>query len=265
MTEREIFQCLKSKYGGDDYALLPQVRSTTGAGRARTADALAVGLWPSRGIHVHGFEFKDSRRDWLSELKKPAKADEIAVMCHYWHVVFSAETCYKIDEVPAPWGVLVCHGEKVSEIRKATINSEPKAPSWVFLAAVLRRAAAEQAGEDEIAAAVRKAVSNAQDAAYKESQAVRERYKVEGRKEYCELHDKVKRFEEASGVTIGSQWEREDRIGYAVKMVMNGGLDAKIAQIITMRENADRISKELTAVLKEISTQPSAETPDSRE
>lgn len=256
MTEREIFQCLKHKYGGDDFALLPQVRSTTGTGAARTADALAIGLWPSRGIHIHGFEFKDSRRDWLSELKKPAKADEIAALCHYWWVVFSAEACYKIDEVPAPWGVLVCHGGKVSEIRKATLNPEPKVPSWLFLAAVLRRAAAQQAGEDEIAAAVRKAVSDAQDAAYKESQAVREKYKQEARKEYCELHNKVRQFEDASGVTITAQWERAERIGHAVKMVLNGGLDSKVAQITAMRENADRISRELAIVLREISTPP---------
>jgi len=262
VTEREIFDCLKFKFGGNDYALLPQVRSTTGVGAARTADAIAVSLWPSRGIQVHGFEFKDSRSDWLSELKKPAKADEIATMCHFWWVVFSSEKCFKADEVPAPWGILVCDeklvdlggAKSVRQVRKATLNPEPVPPSWTFLAAVMRRAAAEAASEDLIAAAVRKAVADERTRAANEVSAARDRGRIEGRKLYEELAATVKKFEQDSGIVISNRWESR-RIGSAVKLVVDGGLEAKIHEIERMKTGCERLAIEMSAVLGEISKQ----------
>jgi len=256
MTEREIFNCLRSKFGGNDFALLPQVRSTTGAGAARTADAIAVSLWPSRGIDVHGFEFKDSRADWLRELKKPVKADEIAPLCSYWHVVFSDEKHFKADEVPAPWGILVCNAGGVAEVRKPKRNDEPKPPTWLFLAAVLRRCSAEKAGEDEIAAAVAKAVEVERSRIYEDKMKDRERFRNEGLKQYKELNEKVLKFEAESGVNIGATWQSDRRIGQAVKLVLGGGLEAKVAEMQRLKENCDRISKELAAALAEISTPP---------
>ena len=37
------------------------------AGGGRYADAIAMNLWPSRGLAVHGFEIKISRGDWQRE------------------------------------------------------------------------------------------------------------------------------------------------------------------------------------------------------
>jgi hypothetical protein len=58
MTEFELFQALRPLYPAREYALLPQVANGTGAGSKRHCDALALSLWPSRGLYLTGFEMK---------------------------------------------------------------------------------------------------------------------------------------------------------------------------------------------------------------
>jgi hypothetical protein len=88
MTAKELTKLLSERYKGPEYAFLPQVRNQTGYGNTRdgirTADGLALSLYPSRGIHLHGFEIKVSRSDWLTEKAFPAKADAIGKYCHFW-------------------------------------------------------------------------------------------------------------------------------------------------------------------------------------
>src|SRR5690349_16908111 len=65
MTEFELFQALRPYYPAREYALLPQVANGTGVGAFRHCDALALSLWPSRGLHLSGFEMKSYRGDWM--------------------------------------------------------------------------------------------------------------------------------------------------------------------------------------------------------
>lgn len=66
----ELEVLLRERYQGRDWAFLLQVPDGTGMAKSRTADALAMGLWPSKGLNLHGFEVKASRSDWLAELAK---------------------------------------------------------------------------------------------------------------------------------------------------------------------------------------------------
>src|SRR5688572_18266988 len=84
---------LAKRFAPSAYAFLPQLRNGTGFGRTRTADAVAMSLWPSRGIYLHGFEIKVGRGDWLSELRQPEKAEEIARFCKYWSLVAAEGVC----------------------------------------------------------------------------------------------------------------------------------------------------------------------------
>src|ERR1035437_8757229 len=87
VSEQSLFEALQVRYKSDAYALFPQVRETTGSACTRTADAIAFGLWPSRGMEVEGFEIKISRGDWLRELKSPSKAEGIFQFCDRWWIV----------------------------------------------------------------------------------------------------------------------------------------------------------------------------------
>jgi hypothetical protein len=63
----------KGPYARPAWALFGNVRNTTGSGsrQERYADGIAVSLWPSRGLEIHGIEIKVDRQDWKRELADP--------------------------------------------------------------------------------------------------------------------------------------------------------------------------------------------------
>src|SRR3990167_2764101 len=108
MTTAEVMFALSKKYDHESYAFLPEVRNSTGfSGAVRTADAIVMGLWPSRGIELEGFEIKTSRQDWMNEIKQPDKSDAIAKYCDRWWLVIGDEKIVKDGELPATWGLMV--------------------------------------------------------------------------------------------------------------------------------------------------------------
>ena len=144
LSEGALLALLSERYPAPAYAMLSNVKNGTGWTRTeRFADALAMGLWPSRGLDLHGFELKANRGDWLREMRDPAKADEIARRCDRWWIVCSDGVAL-IDEVPQPWGLLVPREKRgkvaLVAVREAEkLDAEPLTRQ--FLAAILRRTA----------------------------------------------------------------------------------------------------------------------------
>ena len=144
-NEHQISRLLAEKFPAPEYAFLTQVRNATGFARTvRTADALAMSCYPSRGLHLHGFEVKSHRSDWLKELRDPDKAEEIAKHCHFWWVVTAGVGVAKLDEVPPNWGLMHVHetpkhGVHLKTVRKA-VQADALAPSHGLLASILRNA-----------------------------------------------------------------------------------------------------------------------------
>ncbi len=64
---------LRKRCAPPAWALFEEVRDRQGHDSKRSADAIAMSLYKSRGYEVHGFELKISRGDWLKELKRPEK------------------------------------------------------------------------------------------------------------------------------------------------------------------------------------------------
>jgi hypothetical protein len=155
MTAADMMCRLASRYAPPEYALLPQVRNGTGFDGRRTADAVAISCWPSRGIYLHGFEVKVERGDWLRELRDPAKAEEVAAYCHFWWIVAPDEHVAKPEEIPADWGLLALHGDVLVE-RKPARTQTAKTPDMPFLAAVLRAAQQVMIPKSEIEERIRK-------------------------------------------------------------------------------------------------------------
>lgn len=138
-TTSDIRHMLRKKYAGDAYAVLEEVRSETGFSRRATryADALVVGLWPSRGLHIEGMEIKVSRSDWLHELKKPEKAETIFQYCDFWWLVVADQAIVQ-DDLPRNWGLMAPVGGKLKVIVGAT-KLEPKPLDRRFVAAICRK------------------------------------------------------------------------------------------------------------------------------
>jgi len=138
VTEREILDALRQAYPPPAWAFLEHVADGTGSNQRRTSDAMAMSLWPSRGLYLHGFEVKTFRGDWLRELRDPHKADEMVSRCHHWWVVAGDDHVVQASEVPPTWGLMV--GPNLAIVKPALVLT-PAALDYPFLAAVLRRAA----------------------------------------------------------------------------------------------------------------------------
>lgn len=254
MSGPELGDALRHRYEAPEYAFLEQVRSRTGYGGAiRTADAMAMSLYPGRGLHLHGFEIKIDRRDWLREKKTPEKAEEIIRFCDRWWLVVNDEAMVREGELPPTWGLLV-PGKK-----KGTLTAKVQAPALSpqpitrpFLAAILRNLA--QAKEfmipkAEMVVALERArdeVRNAPKPPSEQSPEARELVRLKG--EHDRLLAVVKQFEEASGVQI-DRWNGTP-IGKAVSIVQKLGLVNTIERARRMGLEFERMGADLAALVK---------------
>lgn len=218
-SEEQIFQALRVLLPDREWVLLPQVRNSTGWSRTeRYADALALNCWKSRGLVLHGFEFKSRRSDLLQELKHPEKQEEgIYRYCNKWYLVLGDAKLIKPGELPATWGLLVPKGSKLIVKVKAP-KLEPAPLDRGFIASVLRNVR-DKAGlpqtkldksfKDGYEAGRRATLEQARD----QRQAVADRHRVP----YETLLKTVKAFQEKSGLRIDS-WNA-GRVGELVRLI----------------------------------------------
>jgi len=137
ITTSEIKDAMERKWCAPEHALILEVSDATGGRRARIADALIMGLWPSRGINLDGVEIKTQRSDWLRELKDPQKAESISRFCDHWWIHATPDVVRE-EELPEGWGLRVYDGRIWKTVREAAPrDSEPVDRD--FLAGILRR------------------------------------------------------------------------------------------------------------------------------
>lgn len=141
-----IAEKLRAIYSPDQgWALYTEIRSSTGGPSEglRIADAVAVSLWPSMGLEVRGFELKESRADWLRELRAPQKAREVGRFCSRWSLVVPApwkKIVLSLEELPEGWGLIEVGTGEPLVVR----DSEERAavdPTPAFLQSLLRAGA----------------------------------------------------------------------------------------------------------------------------
>jgi hypothetical protein len=162
ITAAHVRVALRDRFPTREYALLFEVGSGTGIEARRHADAVVMGLWPSRGLEVEGIEIKVSRSDWQTELKKPEKAEAVARFCNRWWIV-AAAGIVKPEELPVTWGLMEL-AEPGSSLRvRVPAPAKPADPlDRTFVAAMLRRASEADLAEvnlrvQEHTAAIQKA------------------------------------------------------------------------------------------------------------
>ena len=134
---------LAQRYAPPAWAFFPGLRNGAGFDAGRTADAVAMGVWPSRGLEIHGFEVKVSRGDLRRELADAAKADEVARYCDRWWLVVGDPKVLDVDEpIPATWGIMVPKGDGLRIHREAPLLPEnmavTKAGMRSFLAVIMK-------------------------------------------------------------------------------------------------------------------------------
>ena len=241
----EIIERLGSKFSSPEYGFITQVRNGTGYMANRTADAMAMSLWPSRGLHIYGFEVKASRTDWLKELKSPDKADAMAIYCHYWYVVVGSADIIREEELPKTWGLMIPYGKGLKIQKEAVFNKKALQFDELMLAGIFRNVSEhcipKELVDIKIAGEVKIKVEG-----WKES-------REESRKEVSELKDIIRDFETKTGLCMSS-WDKESNkeLIKAIKMALEG--NKKIAEIRKELEKlkglGDRIGKYVEGELK---------------
>lgn len=149
-TTPSLHDLLRAKYERD-HVLAFEVSNAPGHGRSRSADCIAVGLWPSRGLRMIGHEIKVSRGDWLRELKQPAKAEAFVAGCHEWWLVTEPGGA-RLEELPPGWGLMERSGSRLHALRAADSKPKGHVPPWSLAVCVMRRVH-EAANEGRVLAA----------------------------------------------------------------------------------------------------------------
>jgi len=221
-TEADILAALDAAHPPPAWAFIPQVRDGTGYSPGRTADAIAMSLWPSRGLEVTGYEVKVTRADWLRELRNPEKAETIFGYCDRWYVT-ALEGVIASGELPPTWGHKVFRAGRIdTEIEAPKLTAAPL--DRVFVASVMRRLHGLRADRREIDKAIKDAIVG--------------RRSSEGR-ELTRANQGIEAFEKASGVKI-VDWNA-GQIGDAVRWVLNGGILGVRNELDDIRRRAERV------------------------
>lgn len=209
LTSKEIIALLRQRYAAPEWAFFSEVANGTGLNGNRRIDGLAMNLYPSRGLLIHGFEVKVSRSDLLRELKDPDKAEAIARYCHHWWIVAPTGIAGP-DELPAPWGLLeASRGSLTATKPPAMLGAQP--PSYEFMAAVFRRAAESSADSSLLKAQFDLGYQRGWDA----GNETRNRRVDPDTKRLTALLESIDRFQKVSGVHI-DEWNGE-RVGKSFK------------------------------------------------
>jgi hypothetical protein len=248
-VSESVFELLRKRYPPPAWAFLEDVRNQTGYGRqVRTCDALAMSLYPSRGLHLHGFEVKVSRADWFKELQAPEKAEEIARFCHFWWLVVDDGAIVQNGELPATWGLLARHGKVLKLEKEPMFNKDAAPPNYRFLGAILRKFGATSTD----AARIERVRGEGFEAGVKDQREREEKYSDFGRykKAHEELLEMVHKFEKASGVSVSDPWTKGS-IANAVRL-LSGGWDSPPEALQRLAKDAKGISEKCEAALDEI-------------
>jgi hypothetical protein len=142
MTEGDMIAALHDRYSqnagnGRRWAVAGGVRSHAGFEAKRTADFMAMDLWPSGGLEIHGHEVKVSRSDWLRELKEPEKSAEFIPYVNRWWLVVPDPVIVGLGELPDGWGLMAMRGARLAVIEPAPRHDALPLPA-TRLAALLR-------------------------------------------------------------------------------------------------------------------------------
>jgi len=217
MTEEkpvDLAEQLDARFCAPEWAIFFEVANGLGVNSRRYADAIAMSLFPSRGLDIHGIEIKRSRGDWLRELKDPRKADVIAQYCDFWWLVTSDEKVADKNEVPKTWGLLVSNGKELRQVKRAE-RMKPKPVDRGFMGAMFRRA------HEWLGVELKKdrRVVDAEERGYRRGIEERDWKIKDASSDLVKLQKRIKEFEERSGVNIDT-WHAGN-IGDAVKTFLH--------------------------------------------
>lgn len=215
VTAAQVNALLRVRYAHPEWALCFEVANATGTHGSRYADAVAMCLYPSRGLTIHGFEVKVSKQDFMSEISKPDKSVPVQQYCDQWWLVAPA---HAVDEtvIPKTWGWLRVDKGKLFPAKKA-VDLDAKPIDRKFMAALVRRASQVEDGEIKVLVEKRVEELRAYDRQHVENEIKRRTKDIDDAKE------QLRKLRERIGEDDWRYLDRED-VARAVKFVRESGI-----------------------------------------
>lgn len=207
ITASDIRAAMAKRWCDPQWAIMWEVNEGTGSQTGRSADAVMMSLWPSRGLELHGVEIKVSRSDWKREAADPTKAEAVAKFCDRWWIHTAPGVVDDLSDLPPAWGLREWNGASWTTIREAE-KTQAAPITRRFLAAMLRRA------DGAMQAFMRDAMREAREAQIAEEERLRAGIRgqiEEGVKrrtaELSQAAEAVAAFEAAFGQGITGRWD----------------------------------------------------------
>ena len=254
MTEPEAIEWLRTKFDALGYALFPQVPDGTGARQRRTADAIMMSLWPSRGLHLYGIEYKRTVTDWQRELKNPAKADSIGRYCDYWYILAPVGVVNPM-EVPPAWGLWeIDKRRRLLRTREAPINDHKVDIDLTFLAGLVRAAQNALSSQSNL-----RAIRTEQyQRGFKDGKLDAKHDIDLSKSELARFKETLQDFEDASGIKINSWYGGEylgEEVREGLKLLSDPKTHIRTAQHVM--EQTERLNSAATALVEVLQAQTS--------
>lgn len=238
MESVTFLSALEERYPATAYAVLPEVANATGHAASRTADALVVGFWPSRGMEIEGFEVKSARPDWLRELKDPSKAEVFFRHCAKWWIVETMPNIVKTDELPPSWGLLrLADGKLKTLVKAGALKPEP--PSRTFWTSLIRSTVKRYGEKGRIDDAYRRGLDES------EKSAKEQLHQLE--RETAQLHTEIMNLQRAlTDVTGAFNAGVDDAKAYQrmAKFLVGGGYDRVKNSLTSAQQWLDNFLKD---------------------
>lgn len=259
MTEAAVLALLRARFtkggngGNGEFCFLEHVRNGAAFNANRTLDAVAIALWPSRGLTIDGFEVKVSRSDWQRELAQPEKAEDACKLVDRFSIV--APRGVVLDgELPATWGLLEVVGKRLVTTKAAPPLRPPdlvrsSTISRDFLVGILRSipaAVPRVTAEGELRAAERKG----HDDGYK----VAEQQRQDAERRAQKAETALAEFGAILGIELHPGWHgrheaKLTEVAEGLRAVLSG--EEKVEQarrrvtsvVQQLRDEADRIER----------------------
>lgn len=249
MKALDIKSALRARFSGQEWAIFFEVADASGSGNKRYADAVAMNLWPSRGLELHGFEIKVSRSDWLSELKNPAKSEPVQKYCDRWWIICPSGII-KPGELPPTWGHYeISDSGQITEKVKAP-KLEPIDATRGFIASLLRRAGSVDTAE--VSNLVEKRIDKirSEDKEHIEREIKRRSAKATA------LLEKVAYIKLHTGIDLLTYQMPED-VASAIKLVIDSGVFETYTGLSNLTDNVQKMADKLKDAMKEMKVKPS--------
>lgn len=239
-TSRDIQDALRVYYPSGEWAIAFEVGNSTGFQCSRHADAVAMSLWPSRGLAIHGVEIKVSKTDFKKELETPEKADAVARYCDYWWVAAPKGLLHP-DALPLSWGLLEFNGS--IKVKKQAKELEALSIDRRFCGALFRAVVKED--EYRLNKAVEKRTVDVHRLAEESVENAVKRREEEIR----EAKMALRKIEMETGIPIDDLRWRDTSFIEAVKKVLNHQ-EPPTYRIKSMVNAAERFAAELKQLLE---------------